>query len=177
MQQIRGAFCKQDEEGCLNNEELRKVVSTNDLLLNHIPAGRVVSENSLSKCVTSTRQMQRIHLFLQLQDPKSFQLSKPNMVDSPKAKEVLSPTPSGPKKFNDLVLKLSIESFGLIEANVPVVPHKAVAEVSRIGHYRRGELLWCMDGRANPLMKRKGNCVSWSGCTSCSGHLTHTCWM
>jgi len=23
----------------------------------------------------------------------------------------------------------------------PVVPHKAVAEVSRIGHYRRGELL------------------------------------
>jgi hypothetical protein len=63
------------------------------------------------------------------------------MVDSPKAKEVLSPTPSGPKKFNDLVLKLSIESFGLIEANVPVVPHKAVAEVSRIGHYRRGELL------------------------------------
>ena len=24
---------------------------------------------------------------------------------------------------------------------LPVVPHKAVAEVSRIGHYRRGELL------------------------------------
>ena len=24
---------------------------------------------------------------------------------------------------------------------VPVVPHKAVAEVSKIGHYRRGELL------------------------------------
>jgi len=38
---------------------------------------------------------------------------------------------------------------------VPVVPHKAVAEVSRIGHYRRGELLSCMDGRANPLMDRK----------------------
>ena len=31
----------------------------------------------------------------------------------------------------------------------------AVAEVSRIGHSRRGELLWCMDGRANPLMDRK----------------------
>ena len=35
------------------------------------------------------------------------------------------------------------------------VPHKAVAEVSKIGHHRRGELLWCMDGRANPLMDRK----------------------
>ena len=39
--------------------------------------------------------------------------------------------------------------------NIPVIPHKVVAEVSRIGHYRRGGLLWCMDGRANPLMDRK----------------------
>ena len=38
---------------------------------------------------------------------------------------------------------------------LPVVPHKAVAEVSKIDNYRRGELLWCMDGRANPLMDRK----------------------
>ena len=38
---------------------------------------------------------------------------------------------------------------------IPVVPHKAVAEVSKIGNYRRGDLLWCMDGRANPLMRRK----------------------
>ena len=38
---------------------------------------------------------------------------------------------------------------------IPVVPHKAVAEVSKIGNYRRGELLRCMDGRANPLMDRK----------------------
>ena len=38
---------------------------------------------------------------------------------------------------------------------LPVVPRKAVAEVSKIGNYRRGELLWCMDGRANPLMDRK----------------------
>jgi len=38
---------------------------------------------------------------------------------------------------------------------LPVVPRKAVAEVSSIGHYRRGELLRCMDGRANPLMDRK----------------------
>jgi len=30
-----------------------------------------------------------------------------------------------------------------------------VAEVSRIGHYRRGELLCCTDGRANPLMDGK----------------------
>ena len=38
---------------------------------------------------------------------------------------------------------------------MPVVPHKAVAEVSKIGNYRRGELLRCMDGRANPLMDRE----------------------
>ena len=38
---------------------------------------------------------------------------------------------------------------------LPAVAHKAVAEVSRIDNYRRGELLWCMDGRANPLMDRK----------------------
>ena len=38
---------------------------------------------------------------------------------------------------------------------IPVVPHKAVAEVSKIGNYRRGELLWCMGGRANALMDRK----------------------
>ena len=36
-----------------------------------------------------------------------------------------------------------------------IVPHKAVAEVSRIGHNGRGELLWCMGGRANPLMDRR----------------------
>ena len=38
---------------------------------------------------------------------------------------------------------------------IPVVPHKAVAEVSKIARYRRGELLWCMNGRANPVMDRK----------------------
>ena len=36
----------------------------------------------------------------------------------------------------------------------PVVPHEAVAEVSKIDNYRRGELL-CMDGRANSLRDRK----------------------
>ena len=30
-----------------------------------------------------------------------------------------------------------------------------MAEVSKLGHYRRGELLPCMDGGANPLMDRK----------------------
>ena len=39
--------------------------------------------------------------------------------------------------------------------NVPVVPDKAVAEVSKIGTYRRGWLLWITDGKANPLMDRK----------------------
>ena len=48
-------------------------------------------------------------------------------------------------------LRLGVSALVL----VPVVPHKAVAEVSKIGHYRRGELLWCNDGRANPLMDRK----------------------
>ena len=38
---------------------------------------------------------------------------------------------------------------------ISVVPHKAAAEVSKLGIYGRGELLWCMDGRANPLMDRK----------------------
>ena len=38
---------------------------------------------------------------------------------------------------------------------LPVVPYKAVVEVSKKGHYRRGKLFWCMDGRANWLMDRK----------------------
>jgi hypothetical protein len=36
-----------------------------------------------------------------------------------------------------------------------LIPHKAVTEVSKIGHYSIDELLCCMDGRANPLMDRK----------------------
>ena len=38
---------------------------------------------------------------------------------------------------------------------VPVVLCKVVAEVSKIGHYRRGELLRCTDGRVNTLTDRK----------------------
>ena len=41
------------------------------------------------------------------------------------------------------------------KTSVPVVPHKAAAEVSKIGNYRRGDLLWWMDGRASPLMDHK----------------------
>ena len=63
--------------------------------------------------------------------------------------------------------------------SIPVVPHKAVVEVSMTGHYRRGELLWSMDGRANPLIHPKVVEVKffWSVCNGCSGHLTHNCWM
>ena len=39
--------------------------------------------------------------------------------------------------------------------HIPVVPHKAAAEVSKIANYRTGALLWCMDGRASLLMHRK----------------------
>ena len=35
---------------------------------------------------------------------------------------------------------------------LPVVPHKVVAEVSRIGNYGRDWLLWVTDGRAKTLM-------------------------
>ena len=54
---------------------------------------------------------------------------------------------------------------------LPVGPHKAVAEISKIGNYRRGELSWCMDGRVNPLMGRKvleGLSLSFSLLVSCS---------
>ena len=38
---------------------------------------------------------------------------------------------------------------------LPVVPHKAVAEVSQSETYRRGWLLWITDGRANPVLDWK----------------------
>ena len=46
-------------------------------------------------------------------------------------------------------------SVELPVAKTQVVPHKAVAQVSRIGHYRRGELLRCMGGGANSWMDQK----------------------
>ena len=44
--------------------------------------------------------------------------------------------------------------FARFRCILPVVPQKEVSELSKIGHYRKGELLWCMDGRANPLTDR-----------------------
>ena len=55
-----------------------------------------------------------------------------------------------------MVAKLYIISMFKLKTQVQnVVPHKAAAEVSKIGRYRRGELLKGMDGRANPLMDQK----------------------
>ena len=44
----------------------------------------------------------------------------------------------------DRVSSMCLSQLSLL----PVAPPKAMVEVSKIGHYRRGELLWCMDGRA-----------------------------
>ena len=44
---------------------------------------------------------------------------------------------------------------------VPVVPHKAVAEFSRIGNYRRDWLLWVTDGRAKTLMGQTVQLCNW----------------
>ena len=54
--------------------------------------------------------------------------------------------PRGELQFSCLKVKSTYQR------NIPVVPHKAVAEVSRIGHYRRDWLLWVTDGRAKTLM-------------------------
>ena len=42
-----------------------------------------------------------------------------------------------------------------VNFSIPLVPRKAVAEVSKAEIYRRGCLLRNMGGRANPLMDRK----------------------
>ena len=53
------------------------------------------------------------------------------------------PTQMGAESRNDHYESMSLTSFIdiIIHQYIPVVPHKAVAEVSKIGHYRRGELL------------------------------------
>ena len=60
---------------------------------------------------------------------------------------------------------------------IPVVPHKAVAAVSKIGNLI-GEIGCCESRMAegNPLMDRKvvGVVFFWSGCNGRSGHLTTT---
>ena len=78
--------------------------------------------------------------------------------------------------YKMLQVCLNYTARDIEDCYVPVVPHKSVAEVSKIGHYGTGELLRCTDDKANPLMDRKviGVVLFWSGC---SGHLNHNCWM
>ena len=52
-------------------------------------------------------------------------------------------------------------SYAFFSSRIPVVPHKAVAEVSRIGNYRRDWLLWVTDGRAKTLMDRTVQLCNW----------------
>ena len=58
--------------------------------------------------------------------------------------------------------------------SLPVVPRKAVLEVSKIENYR--EASCCDAWMAERTDEPKGgwSCAFWSGC---SGHLTHNCWM
>ena len=56
---------------------------------------------------------------------------------------------------------------------VTVVLRKAVAQVSRIGHYRMQG--WQRETTDGP--KGGWSCAFWSGCNGCSGHLTHISWM
>ena len=58
--------------------------------------------------------------------------------------------------------------------SLPVVPRKAVVEVSKIENYR--EASCCDAWMAERTDEPKGgwSCAFWSGC---SGHLTHNCWM
>ena len=61
---------------------------------------------------------------------------------------------------------------------LPVVPRKAVAEVSKIRNLQ--ERLVVVNQGCESTDGQKG-CVFWSGCNGCSGHLvgdlTHNCWM
>ena len=59
---------------------------------------------------------------------------------------------------------------------IPVVPHKAVAEVSKIGNLERLVVVnhgWQSESTDGPP-KSGWSCVFWSGCNGCSGHPT---WM
>ena len=52
------------------------------------------------------------------------------------------------------LFKLPSINYWFFYYHLPVVPHKAVAEVSEQETYRRGWLLWITDGRVNPLIDR-----------------------
>ena len=63
--------------------------------------------------------------------------------------------------------------------HIPVVPHKAVTEVSKIGNLWEKLVVvnpgWQSESTVGP--KGGWSCVFWKGCNGCSGHLTHNCWM
>ena len=61
---------------------------------------------------------------------------------------------TGPHEWNRLTPQ-SHPGWVSIQPKIPVVPHKAVAEVQKGKTYRRGELVWRKNGRANPLMDWK----------------------
>ena len=62
---------------------------------------------------------------------------------------------------------------------LPVVPHKAVAEVSKIGILQERLAVvnhrWQNESADGP--KGGWSCVSWCGCNGCNGRLTHHCWL
>jgi hypothetical protein len=56
----------------------------------------------------------------------------------------MAPTTSSPGSWmvTGVCLKMGFTVYhGTLKLGIPVVPHKAVAEVSKIGNYRRGALL------------------------------------
>ena len=82
----------------------------------------------------------------------------------------------------DGVAVYALAALVCLVRNPKEVRHKAVAEVSKIGHNRRGEFLWylVMHGWKSESTDGPNACWScdfWSGCNGCSGHLTHNCWM
>ena len=66
---------------------------------------------------------------------------------------------------------------------VPVVPRKAVAEVSKIGKLQERLAVVNHGWQSEPIDGTKAgwSYVFWNGCNGCSGHLvghlTHNCWM
>ena len=64
----------------------------------------------------------------------------------------------------------------VFDEEIPVVPHKAVAEVSKIESLQERLVVvnhgWQSESTDGP--KGGWSCVFWSGCNGCSGHLTTT---
>jgi len=71
---------------------------------------------------------------------------------------------------------MAISIMSLVGLYIPVVPHKEVAEVSKIGNLLE-RLVAAMHGwQSESTDGPKGgwSCAFWNGC---SGHLTHNCWI